>query len=71
LVGHLQFGYGVDPKAAAERVIALKELDGTMQITNDQTAFDYAVAVLDSPLGLLTGWVGCRTYKASWNGLNV
>ena len=57
--------------AWAERIIYWKAIDGSAQITDDLTAFDYAVAVLDLPIGLLTGYVGYRTYDANWNTQKV
>jgi hypothetical protein len=48
-----------------------KAIDGSAQITDDVTAFDYAVVVLDLPIGLLTGYVGYRTYDPSWNNQKI
>lgn len=67
--GYLR-GHTLYTQASAEHIIVLRELDGTKPINDNETAFDYAVVVLDAPLGLLTGWVGFRTYRAAWNGRN-
>ena len=57
--------------AWGERIIYWKAIDGSAQITDDLTAFDYAVVVLDLPIGLLTGYVGYRTYDPSWNNQKI
>jgi V8-like Glu-specific endopeptidase len=54
-----------------ERLIFWKAIDGSGQITDDQTAFDYAVAVFELPIGLLTGWLGYRVYDPAWNNQQV
>jgi V8-like Glu-specific endopeptidase len=51
--------------AWAERVIYWRG-NGT-RMNDDETAFDYAVLVLDSPMGELTGYAGYRTYDQAWN----
>jgi V8-like Glu-specific endopeptidase len=36
-------------------------------IPDEQTDEDYAVIVLDKPLGKQYGWLGCRTYDSGWD----
>jgi hypothetical protein len=38
-------------------------IDGT------EERIDYAVCVLDRPIGLETGWFGVRAYRDAWDGL--
>jgi V8-like Glu-specific endopeptidase len=57
--GGAQFGH-----AWAERVIYWKKNGNRMN--DDETAFDYAVLVLDRGLGDLTGYAGYRTFSKSW-----
>lgn len=33
-----------------------------------EAQYDYAVCVLDRPIGQLTGWVGTRSYSDDWDG---
>lgn len=37
-------------------------------LSNQETAFDYVVCVLDSPIGDVVGYPGARTYREEWNG---
>ncbi len=61
--------YGTDQpfgQAWGERVIFWKR--NGKRMNDDETAFDYAVVVLDRPLGELTGYAGYRTFDQSWVG---
>jgi V8-like Glu-specific endopeptidase len=40
---------------------------GPGTIPDDQSDEDYAVIVLDQPLGEQYGWLGCRTYDSGWD----
>jgi V8-like Glu-specific endopeptidase len=51
-------------QAWAERVIYWKKNSNRMN--DDETAFDYVVVVLDSPMGDLTGYAGYRTFDSAW-----
>jgi V8-like Glu-specific endopeptidase len=53
------FGHGW-----AERVIYWKK--NGRRMNDDETAFDYAVVVLDRGLGELTGYAGFRTFDKAW-----
>lgn len=50
------------------RVIYWSRVDGSDGVSDQETAFDYVVIVLDRSMGDLTGYVGYRTYSDSWNG---
>jgi V8-like Glu-specific endopeptidase len=50
----------------AERVISWRA--NGKRMNDDETAFDYAVLVLDRPLGELAGYAGFRTFNKSWLG---
>ena len=49
------------------RVIYWDRPDGSDGLSDQETAFDYAVVVLDRNMGDLTGFAGYRTYSSSWN----
>lgn len=53
--------------AWATHVIYWDRVDGSDGLSNLETAFDYVVLVLDRNIGDLTGYVGYRTYNATWN----
>lgn len=40
---------------------------GPGTIPDDESDEDYAVIVLDQPLGERYGWLGCRTYDSGWD----
>jgi V8-like Glu-specific endopeptidase len=50
------------------RVIYWSKADGSDGLSDQETAFDYVVIVLDRNMGDLTGYVGYRSYSDSWNG---
>jgi V8-like Glu-specific endopeptidase len=50
------------------RVIYWSRVDGSDGVSDQETAFDYVVIVLDRNMGDLTGYVGYRSYLDSWNG---
>jgi V8-like Glu-specific endopeptidase len=50
------------------RVIYWSRVDGSDGVSDQETAFDYVIILLDRNLGDLTGYVGYRTYHDSWNG---
>jgi len=50
------------------RVIYWSRVDGSDGVSDQETAFDYVVIVLDRNMGDLTGYVGYRSYSDSWNG---
>lgn len=52
------------------RVIYWSRIDGSDGVSDQETAFDFVVIVLDRNMGDLTGYVGYRTYHDSWNGGN-
>jgi len=54
--------------AWATRVIYWARADGSDGLSDQETAFDYVVLVLDRNLGDVTGYPGYRTYSSSWNG---
>jgi V8-like Glu-specific endopeptidase len=54
--------------AGGTRVIYWSRVDGSDGVSDQETAFDYVVIVLDRSMGDLTGYVGYRTYSDSWNG---
>jgi hypothetical protein len=39
-------------------------------LSNQETAFDHVVVVLDRYMGYMTGFAGYRTYNSAWNGGN-
>jgi len=56
--------------AWGERVIYWSRADGSDGLSDQETAFDYVVIVLDRNMGDLTGYAGYRSYSSSWNGGN-
>lgn len=52
------------------RVVYWERPDDSDGLSDQETAFDYAVVVLDRNMGDLTGYAGYRTYAASWNDGN-
>lgn len=56
--------------AWGQRVIYWSRADGSDGLSDQETAFDYVVIVLDRNMGDLTGYAGYRTYSSSWNGGN-
>ena len=54
--------------AWGSRVIYWSRVDGSDGVSDEETAFDYVVIVLDRNMGDLTGYVGYRSYSNSWNG---
>jgi hypothetical protein len=38
------------------------------QLSDDQTAFDYAVLIMEERIGEVVGYPGYRAYNDSWNG---
>ncbi len=71
-VGWITFtpGYfdGIAPwgEIAATRVLSWIEAPGSL--TDQQTAFDYVVLILEEPIGDIVGYPGYRTYSSNWNG---
>jgi hypothetical protein len=59
-------GSGPWGEIAATRVIYWLQAPG--QLTDQQTAFDYAVLVLEDRIGEVIGYPGYRTYDDDWNG---
>jgi V8-like Glu-specific endopeptidase len=59
-------GSGPWGEIAATHVIYWIQAPGTL--SDDQTAFDYAVLVMDEPIGDVVGYPGYRTYDEGWNG---
>jgi Trypsin-like peptidase domain len=61
---------GVEPFGSAS-VIAVYAVDTTdpPAIDGTEERVDYAVCVLDRPIGLATGWFGVRAYRDAWDGL--
>jgi V8-like Glu-specific endopeptidase len=51
---------------AATRVIYWLQAPGTL--TDEQTAFDYVVLVMEDRIGDMIGYPGYRTYDSDWNG---
>jgi V8-like Glu-specific endopeptidase len=49
------------------RVIYWQRADGSDGLSDQETAFDYVVVVLDGYMGDLTGYAGYRAYSSSWN----
>ena len=54
--------------AWGSRVIYWSKVDGSDGLSDQETAFDYVVIVLDRNMGDLTGYAGYRSYSDSWNG---
>jgi hypothetical protein len=57
--------------AWATKVIYWEKVDGNGSASDQETAFDYVIVVLDHNIGDLTGWAGYKTYSASWNNLQA
>lgn len=55
-------------EAWATQIISWVKANGSDGLTDNETAFDYVVCVLDSPMGDVVGYPGYRTYSDSWNG---
>jgi V8-like Glu-specific endopeptidase len=55
-------------EAWATRVIWWMQTNGGNGLTDNETAFDYVVCVLDTRMGDVVGYPGYRTYADSWNG---
>jgi V8-like Glu-specific endopeptidase len=55
-------------EAWATRVIWWMQTTGGNGLTDQETAFDYVVCVLDTPMGDVVGYPGYRTYSDRWNG---
>ena len=60
--GNAPFG-----EAWATRVIYWIQTTGGDGLTNNETAFDYVVCVLDTRMGDIVGYPGYRTYNDGWN----
>jgi hypothetical protein len=61
------FGPGPFGVASVEIAYVWRTFDYLSGLLDD-IAEDYAVCVLNSRMGDLTGWMGIRTYSASWDG---
>ena len=59
-------GSGPWGEIAATRVIYWEQAPGSL--TDQQTAFDYVVLVMDQRIGDVVGYPGYRTYDDDWNG---
>ena len=59
-------GKGPWGEVAATRVIYWIQAPG--QLSDDQTAFDYAVLIMEERIGEVVGYPGYRTYNDNWNG---
>ncbi len=59
-------GSGPWGEIAATHVIYWIQAPGSL--SDDQTAFDYAVLVMDERIGDVVGYPGYRTYDENWNG---
>lgn len=59
-------GRGPWGEIAATRVIYWLQAPGTL--SDDQTAFDYVVLLMEERIGDVVGYPGFRTYADSWNG---
>jgi V8-like Glu-specific endopeptidase len=57
--------------AWATKIYYWEKLDGNAGLSDQETAFDYVIAVLDRNMGDLTGYTGYKTYSPSWNNLKV
>jgi V8-like Glu-specific endopeptidase len=53
--------------AFATRTYSWNKADPSDQLDLTESAFDYVVCALDSPLGNVTGWMGSRGYDAAWD----
>jgi V8-like Glu-specific endopeptidase len=60
------FGSGERARSEATSVYAFTKVSGD-GVPSDQVDEDYAVVVLDTPLGDRFGWMGVRTYDSSWD----
>jgi V8-like Glu-specific endopeptidase len=54
--------------AFATTIYSWNKADGSDQLDLTESAFDYVVCVLDSPMGNGTGWMGSRGYDTTWDG---
>jgi V8-like Glu-specific endopeptidase len=52
----------------ATQIIWWMQTTGGNGLTDQETAFDYVVCVLDTRMGDTVGYPGYRTYSSSWNG---
>lgn len=59
-------GSGSWGEIAATHVIYWQQAPGTL--TDEQTAFDYVVLVMEERIGDVVGYPGYRTYNDGWNG---
>jgi V8-like Glu-specific endopeptidase len=59
-------GSGPWGEIAATEVIFWEQAPGSL--TDQQTAFDYVVLVMEERIGDIIGYPGYRTYDGSWNG---
>ena len=72
--GWLRFRPAYDRGAApfgeawATRVLAWSTTTPADGMTTEEVAFDYALCVLDTPIGEIVGYPGYRTYEPTWNG---
>lgn len=55
-------------EAWATRVLTWFPTTPADGMTGREVAFDYAVCILDTPLGNVVGYPGYRTYDPAWNG---
>jgi len=55
-------------EAWAIQVIWWMQTNGGNGLTDNETAFDYVVCVLDTRMGDVVGYPGYRIYSDSWNG---
>lgn len=55
-------------EAWATRIIWWMQTTPGNGLTDQETAFDYVVCVLDTRMGDVVGYPGYRTYDSSWNG---
>ena len=55
-------------EAWATQVIFWMQTTGGNGLTDQETAFDYVVCVLDNRMGDTVGYPGYRTYNTGWNG---
>jgi V8-like Glu-specific endopeptidase len=59
---------GLAPFGEAWATLVIYWRENDSWLTDDETAFDYVVCVLDRPLGDTLGFAGYRTYLDAWNG---
>jgi V8-like Glu-specific endopeptidase len=59
-------GNGPWGEIAATRVVYWIQAPG--QLSDEQTAFDYVVLIMDERIGDVVGYPGYRTYDEDWNG---